>query len=258
MKVVILAGGAGTRMAEETGVKPKPMVEIGGRPILWHIMKLYAAFGVSEFIVCLGYKGHVIKEYFANYHLQSADVTFDFAANTVTHHRSTAEPWKVTLIDTGENTMTGGRIRRVLPYVQQDPYFAMTYGDGVADIAIDREIEFHKAHGRLATIAATHPARRFGSLKIHDGEVTSFREKPDGEGGFVNGGFFILSPDVGRYLASDGDVWEREPLERLAADGELRAYQHTGFWHPMDTLGDKNLLDEKWRSGTPPWKLWQD
>ena len=258
MKVVILAGGAGTRLAEETGVKPKPMVEIGGRPILWHIMKIYGAFGVSEFIICLGYKGHVIKEYFASYYLQSADVTFDLAANTVTHHRSGAEPWKVTLIDTGENTMTGGRIRRVLRYVEDEPYFGLTYGDGVADIAIDKEIEFHREHGRLATVAATVPARRFGSLKIHEGEVTSFREKPDGEGGFVNGGFFVLSPGIGRYLSSDADVWEREPLERLAADGQLRAYQHSGFWHPMDTLGDKNLLEEKWRSGSPAWKVWKD
>lgn len=256
MKVVILAGGYGTRLAEETGVKPKPMVEIGGRPILWHIMKIYGAYGVRDFIICLGYKGEVIKDYFANYFLRSTDVTFDLEKNTATYHRTSAESWRVTLVDTGAETMTGGRIRRILPYVADEPFFGMTYGDGVADLRIDRQVAFHKEHGRLATVTATYPARRFGAMKLSGDAVTSFREKPEAEGGWVNGGFFILSPLIGQYLSADSDIWEREPLEKLAQSDQLRAYQHTGFWHPMDTLGDKHLLEEKWTGGNPPWKVW--
>jgi len=256
MKAVILAGGLGTRLAEETTVRPKPMVEIGGRPLIWHIMKIYGAQGVNDFIICLGYKGYVIKEYFANYFLHMSDVTFDLAENHVEVHRKAAEPWRVTLVDTGDQTQTGGRLKRALPFIGDDPFFAMTYGDGVADIDISAEIAFHKSHGRKATVTAVRPLSRFGALKVEGDRVVSFEEKPEAEGGYINGGFFLLSPSVGEYIAGDSEVWERAPLESLARDGELRAYAHTGFWHPMDTLRDRNFLEQQWLDGRARWKLW--
>jgi glucose-1-phosphate cytidylyltransferase len=256
MKAVILAGGLGSRLSEETTVRPKPMVEIGGRPILWHIMKIYAAHGVSDFIFCLGYKGYCIKEFFANYFLHMSDVTFDLAQNRMEVHREAAEPWRVTLIDTGERTQTGGRLKRVMPHLAGEDVFALTYGDGVADIDIGAELAFHRAHGRLATVAAVRPSKRFGALNLAEDRVTSFREKPDDEGGWINGGFFLLSPKVAELIAGDDTIFEREPLEQLAARNELRAYVHEGFWQPMDTMRDKALLEEAWASGHPPWRVW--
>jgi glucose-1-phosphate cytidylyltransferase len=256
MKVVILAGGLGTRLAEETGVRPKPMVLIGGRPILWHIMKIYSHYGFNDFIVCLGYKGEVIREYFASYFLNSSDVTVDLARNEIEVHRSEAEPWRVTLVNTGERSMTGGRLRRVMPYLDSAPYFALTYGDGLSDIDIKAEVDFHKLHGKLATVAAVRPSRRFGVMTTDGPDVTAFNEKPHGEGGWINGGFFILSPKVADFLHDDADVWEGLPLENLAKLGELRAFHHDGFWHAMDALSDKKFLDDRWHSGAPEWKVW--
>lgn len=256
MKVVILAGGIGTRIAEETHLRPKPMVEIGAKPILWHIMKIYAAQGLTEFIVCLGYKGYLIKEYFANYYLHTSDVTFDIAANAMKVHQTTTEPWKVTLIDTGEATMTGGRLKRVLPYVG-DEEFCLTYGDGVADIDLAALCAFHRDAGTLATITAVRPPGRFGALDLRGDRIRSFQEKPAGDGGWINGGFFVLSPRVGEYIEGDGTSWEREPLERLAREGELSAYRHEGFWYAMDTLRDRTYLEELWSSSQAPWRIWE-
>jgi glucose-1-phosphate cytidylyltransferase len=256
MKVVILAGGMGTRISEETTSRPKPMVEIGGRPIIWHIMKIYSHFGHHDFIICLGYRGYMIKEYFANYFLHMSDVTIDIAENRMEVHRKTAEPWRVTLVDTGEQTQTGGRLKRILRHVDGEEFFALTYGDGVADIDIATEIDFHKTHGCRATVTAVRPAKRFGAIAIDGDRVVSFREKPEDDGGWINGGFFLLSPSVGELLADDQTVWEREPLERLAEKGELRAYIHRGFWHPLDTLRDRNYLEQKWSGGRAPWKTW--
>lgn len=256
MKCIILAGGLGTRLREETARIPKPMVQIGDRPILWHIMKIYSAFGISEFIVCLGYKGYVIKEYFANYHLHVSDAVFDLANGKVEIIQNLGEPWKVTLIDTGRDTMTGGRLQKVLPLVADDDAFCLTYGDGVADIDVGASIDFHRAHGKLATVTAVPPPRRFGQLHVEGSAVTEFSEKPMGEGGVINGGFFVLSPQVGRYLTDSSTVWEHEPLRQLAEDDQLRAYSHHGFWQPMDTLRDMIRLEEMWLSGSAPWKLW--
>lgn len=255
-KAVLLAGGLGTRISEETGTKPKPMIEIGGKPILWHIMKIYAAHGINEFVVCLGYKGYVIKEYFANYFLHMSDVTLDIANNKMEVHSNSAEPWKVTLVETGEDTMIGGRIKRILPYVKDDPYFCLTYGDGVGDVNIKATVELHRKAGRLATVTATQPPGRFGAIRFDGDRVLGFQEKPQGDGGWINGGFFVLSPEVGRYIEGDQTVWEREPMERLAHDEQLSVYFHHGFWQPMDTLRDRNHLEELWRSGKAPWKLW--
>ena len=257
MKAVILAGGLGTRISEETAARPKPMVEIGGKPILWHIMKIYSWHGINDFVVCCGYKGYVIKEYFANYFLHMSDVTFDIQHNRMEVHQQYAEPWKVTLIDTGEETMTGGRLKRVRQYVENDPAFCFTYGDGVSDVNITKLIEFHLQHGKQATLTAAYPPGRFGALDIRaDNRVLSFKEKPKGDGGMINGGFFVLSPKVIDLIANDATTWEREPLEQLAKTGEILAYQHDGFWQPMDTLRDKNHLEELWQSGKAPWKVW--
>jgi glucose-1-phosphate cytidylyltransferase len=256
VKAVILAGGLGTRISEETGSKPKPMIEIGAKPLLWHIMKLYSAHGIDEFVVCLGYRGYVIKEYFANYYLHMGDVTFDMKDNRMEVHQSGAEPWKVTLIDTGPATMTGGRLKRVLPYVNGDE-FCFTYGDGVANVDLTAVIDFHRASGRLATVTAVQPSGRFGALDIDGDAIRRYEEKPKGDGGWINGGFFVLSPEVGRYIDGDDTVWEQEPLMRLAEDDQLRAYRHTGFWHAVDTVRDKSHLQELWDSGDPPWKLWE-
>ena len=255
MKVVILAGGLGTRISEETAIKPKPMIEIGGRPILWHLMKIYAAHGVNEFVICCGYKGYVIKEYFANYFLHMSDVTFDMAGNTMEVHRQKAEPWRVTLVDTGDTTQTGGRLKRVAEYLG-DEDFCMTYGDGVGDIKINEVVAFHKSHGRLATMTATQPPGRFGALGLEGTSVRSFLEKPHGDGGWINGGFFVLSPKVLDLIDGDESIWERKPLEELARTDQLQAYLHQGFWQPMDTLRDKNHLENLWDSGKAPWKLW--
>ncbi len=256
MKAVILAGGYGTRLSEETLVKPKPMVEIGGKPILWHIIKLYSAHGVNEFIICCGYKGYVIKEYFANYFLHMSDVTFDMRHNRMDVHERRAEPWRVTLVDTGEDTLTGGRLKRVEAYVKDEECFCLTYGDGLADINITNEIAFHRAHGKLATVVAVQPPGRYGALDIRKDTVQGFLEKPRGDGGWINGGFFVLSPDVFKYIEGDKTSWEGEPLRTLATDGQLMAYEHRGFWQPMDTLRDKHLLEELWQSGNAPWKVW--
>ena len=256
MKAVILAGGLGTRISEETSIKPKPMVEIGGMPILWHILKLYSAHGVNEFIICCGYKGYVIKEYFANYFLHMSDVTFDMSNNSMQVHQKKAEPWKVTLVDTGEATQTGGRLKRVQEYVGHND-FCMTYGDGVGNIDITSSIEFHKKHNKLATMTATQPPGRFGALELQDTEVKSFLEKPHGDGGWINGGFFVLSPSCIDLIADDSSSWEGEPLSNIAAQGELMAYEHSGFWQPMDTLRDKNHLEELWQSGKALWKVWK-
>ncbi len=256
MKAVILAGGLGTRMSEETSVKPKPMVEIGGKPILWHIMKTYSQHGVNDFIICCGYKGYIIKEYFANYFLHTSDVTFDIKNNKIKVHEQRAEPWTVTLVDTGENTMTGGRLKRVLDYVKNEEAFCFTYGDGVADIDVTKLIGFHKQHGKQATLTSTYPPGRFGALDIQNGRIQQFQEKPKGDGAMINGGFFVLSPKVIERISGDSTTWEQEPLATLANDGELMAYQHNGFWHPMDTLRDKNHLNELWRTGLAPWKIW--
>lgn len=256
MKAVILAGGLGSRISEETTVKPKPMIEIGGKPILWHIMKIYSHYGINEFIICCGYKGYVIKEYFANYFLHMSDVTFDMSDNRMEVHQNHAEPWKVTLVDTGEHSMTGGRLRRVREYLKGEDLFCFTYGDGVADIDIHALIEFHKSQGVDATLTATYPPGRFGALDIQSHKVRSFREKPKGDGGMVNGGFFVLSPKVIDLIDGDATTWEREPLEKLAASGQLAAFPHEGFWQPMDTLRDKMQLEELWQSGNAPWKMW--
>jgi glucose-1-phosphate cytidylyltransferase len=255
MKAVILAGGLGSRISEETGVRPKPMIEIGHKPILWHIMKIYAAHGITEFVVCLGYKGYVIKEYFANYWLHTCDVTFDLAGNSVEVHQTSTEPWKVTLVDTGDDTMTGGRLKRALPYVDGET-FCLTYGDGVADIAIDRLLAFHREQGTIATVTGVQPPGRFGALELEGARVHGFSEKPEGDGGWINGGFFVLEPGVERYLDGDATIWEREPLEGLARDGELSVYQHHGFWQPMDTQRDMRQLQAMWETGRAPWKSW--
>jgi glucose-1-phosphate cytidylyltransferase len=257
MKAVILAGGLGSRISEETNLKPKPMVEIGGKPILWHIMKMYSHYGINDFVICCGYKGYVIKEYFANYFLHMSDVTFDMRNNEMQVHQQYAEPWKVTLVDTGEDSMTGGRLRRVRDYVKDEEDFCFTYGDGVADVDIGKVIAFHKAAGVDATLTATFPPGRFGALDIHDGRVGSFKEKPKGDGGMINGGFFVLKPKVIDLIAGDDTTWEREPLEALSTSGQLAAYQHEGFWQPMDTLRDKNHLEQLWQSGQAPWKVWK-
>ncbi|MBU2896846.1 glucose-1-phosphate cytidylyltransferase [Vibrio hepatarius] len=257
MKAIILAGGLGTRLSEETSLKPKPMVEIGGKPILWHIMKQYSAHGINDFIICCGYKGYVIKEYFANYFLHMSDVTFDMKNNEMKVHRKRAEPWTVTLVDTGDNSMTGGRLGRVSDYLKDEEAFCFTYGDGVGDIDITKTIEFHKSHGKKATLTATYPPGRFGALDMQSGQVMSFKEKPKGDGAMINGGFFVLSPQVLDYINGDDCVWEQYPLNQLALDGELMAYEHHGFWQPMDTLRDKVYLDKLWHSGEAPWKVWE-
>ena len=256
MKAVILAGGLGSRISEETVVRPKPMVEIGGRPILWHIMKIYSAHGINDFIICLGYKGYLIKEYFANYFLHMSDVTLDLAKNDIEVHQNAAEPWKITLIDTGEHSQTGGRLKRIQKFVS-DETFCMTYGDGLADVDVGKLVEFHRREGRFATVTAVQPPGRFGALEVEGVQVSGFVEKPQGEGGWINGGFFVLSPEVFRYIEGDLTLWEREPLQCLATDGQLSAYMHTGFWQPMDTLRHKTVLEELWASGSPPWKVWK-
>jgi glucose-1-phosphate cytidylyltransferase len=256
MKAVILAGGRGTRISEETHLKPKPMIEIGGKPILWHIMKLYSAHGVNEFVICCGYKGYVIKEYFANYFLHMSDVTFDMASNTMDVHQRHAEPWKVTLVDTGDATMTGGRLKRVAPYVLDDEAFCFTYGDGLADIDIAKEIAFHRGHGKAATVMAVQPPGRFGALELSGDRVSDFVEKPSEGGGYINGGFFVLSPSCLSLIEGDASNWEGFPLLELARRGQLMAFEHKGFWRPMDTLRDKMQLEELWASETAPWKVW--
>jgi glucose-1-phosphate cytidylyltransferase len=257
MKVVILAGGLGTRLSEETGVRPKPMVEIGGHPILWHIMKIYSQFGHNDFIVCLGYKGYMIKEFFANYFLHMSDVTIHLAENRMDIHRRTAEPWRVTLVDTGDETQTGGRLKRIMPYLAGEEIFALTYGDGVADIDLAAQLAFHKAHQRKATVTAVRPAKRFGAISLDRDIVTSFNEKQeDDDGGWINGGFFLLTPSVADLIEGDATVWEREPMEQLARSDNLRAFAHRGFWHPMDTLRDKQFLEEQWATGAAKWKVW--
>lgn len=256
MKAVILAGGLGTRLSEETSLRPKPMVEIGGRPILWHIMKIYSSYGVDDFVICCGYKGYVIKEYFANYFLHMSDVSFYMAENRMEVHQKRAEPWNVTLVDTGDDSNTGGRLKRVADYVKDEEAFCFTYGDGVGDVDIAATVAFHRAHGKKATLTATHPPGRFGALDIRGDQVLSFREKPKGDGALINGGFFVLSPRVLDYVDNDFTTWEQEPLMNLAAEGELMAYEHSGFWQPMDTLRDKHLLESLWSSGQAPWKSW--
>lgn len=255
MKAVILAGGLGTRLSEETQVKPKPMVEVGGKPILWHIMKIYSAFGINDFVVCLGYKGYIVKEYFANYALHSADVTFDLAQRSVEYHNNGSEPWRVTLVDTGDQTMTGGRLKRVSRFLQDGP-FCMTYGDGVSDINLGKLLEFHRRSKVKATVSAVQPPGRFGSLSINSEKVDAFVEKPIGDGGWINAGYFVLEPSVLNYIDGDASVWEQEPLERLASEGQLAAFKHYGFWHAMDTLRDCKQLNTMWESGKAPWMLW--
>ncbi|QWD93555.1 glucose-1-phosphate cytidylyltransferase [Polynucleobacter asymbioticus] len=256
MKCVILAGGLGTRISEESASKPKPMIEIGGKPILWHIMKIYSHYGINEFIICCGYKGYVIKEYFANYFLHMSDVTFDMRANSMEVHHQFAEPWKVTLVDTGEDTMTGGRLKRVGNYLKDEELFCFTYGDGVSSINISSLIQFHKEQNVKASLTAVYPPGRFGALDIDNERVTTFKEKPKGDGGLINGGFFVLSPSVLNLLKDDSTVWEQEPLEDLAKSGQMAAYRHEGFWQPMDTLRDKNYLESLWSSGKAPWNCW--
>ncbi|HTQ36222.1 MAG TPA: glucose-1-phosphate cytidylyltransferase [Steroidobacteraceae bacterium] len=256
MKAVILAGGLGTRLNEETAVRPKPMVEIGGRPILWHILKMYSHHGIRDFVICCGYKGYVIKEYFANYFLHMSDVTFDMQHNRMEVHSKRVEPWTVTLVDTGEDSMTGGRLLRVADYVSGEDAFCFTYGDGVSDVDIAASVAFHKSHGKIATVTAVSPPGRFGALDIQRGRVVSFKEKPQGDGAMINGGFFVLSPRALSYLKDDRTLWEQEPLTRLTQDGQLMAYEHRGFWQPMDTLRDKHHLEELWTSGRAPWKKW--
>ena len=255
MKAVLLAGGLGTRISEESASRPKPMIEVGGKPILWHIMKMYSAHGINEFIVCCGYKGYVIKEYFANYFLHQTDVTIDLANNQIEVHHKKSEPWKVTLVDTGEETQTGGRLKRVAEYIDGD--FCMTYGDGVGSVDITALLKFHKSHGKLATMTAVQPPGRFGALEIDGTSIMSFLEKPKGDGGWVNGGFFVLNPKVIELIESDSTVWERRPLEALAKNNQLQSFFHSDFWHPMDTLRDKNYLEELWASGQAPWKNWE-
>ncbi len=256
MKAVILAGGLGTRISEETSVRPKPMVEIGGHPILWHILKIYSQHGIHDFIICLGYKGYIIKEFFANYFLHMADITFHMSENRMEVHGSNSEPWRVTLVDTGDATQTGGRLKRVARYLEDERDFCLTYGDGVADVDIAASLRFHAQHGGLATMTAVQPVARWGALELAGTRVAAFREKPASEGGWVNGGFFVLSTRVIDYIADDRTAWEREPLERLAAEGNLHAYHHDGFWQPMDTLRDRMLLEELWQKGNAPWKSW--
>ena len=256
MKAVVLAGGLGTRITEETSNRPKPMIEIGGKPLLWHILKTYSHHGINDFVICCGYKGYVIKEYFANYFLHMSDVTFDMSKNTMEVHQRNAEPWKVTLVDTGENTMTGGRVKRIADYVKDEEAFCLTYGDGLSDVNITKLLAFHKTQRVKATLTGSTPPGRFGALDINGSMVTSFMEKPRGDGAMINGGFFVLSPDVLHYITDDSTKWELEPLERLAQEGNLAAYQHHGFWQPMDTLRDKIYLEELWQSGKAPWKVW--
>jgi len=256
MKAVILAGGLGTRISEETHLKPKPMIEVGGKPILWHIMKLYSAYGVNEFIICCGYKGYVVKEYFANYFLHMSDVTFDMANNQMQVHEKHAEPWRVTLVDTGEGTMTGGRLKRVAPYVKGEDAFCFTYGDGVADIDVAAQIAYHHKHGKWATITAVQPPGRYGALQMDGLQVSGFTEKPRGDGGLINGGFFVLSPKCIDLIGGDQTTWELGPLAELATLGQLMAFEHRGYWQAMDTLREKNLLEDLWLSGRAPWKVW--
>ena len=256
MKAVILAGGLGTRISEETHLKPKPMIEIGGKPILWHILKMYSAHGVNEFVICCGYKGYIIKEYFANYFLHMSDVTFDMANNHMEVHHKHAEPWRVTLVDTGDDTMTGGRLKRVANFVKGEDAFCFTYGDGVSDLDITASIAFHRQHGKLATVTAVKPPGRYGALQMAGARVQGFTEKPRGDGGLINGGFFVMSPKCIDRIANDGTSWEGDTLTSLAADDQLMAFEHTGFWQPMDTLREKNLLEELWQSGRAPWKMW--
>lgn len=256
MKAVILAGGLGSRLSEETIIKPKPMVEVGGKPILWHIMKHYSVHGINDFIICCGYKGYVIKEYFANYFLYMSDVTFDMRVNQMKVHNMRAEPWNVTLIDTGETAMTGGRLARVKDHIKDDPFFCFTYGDGVSNVNINNVIQFHLAHGKLATLTATYPPGRFGALDLENDVVIRFNEKPHGDGGMINAGFFVLSPKVIDYINGDDCIWEQQPLNTLSEENQLMAYQHSGFWHPMDTLRDKTYLENLWKEGCPPWKTW--
>jgi glucose-1-phosphate cytidylyltransferase len=255
VKAVILAGGLGSRLSEETAVRPKPMVEIGGKPILWHIMKIYAAHGIEDFVICLGYKGYLIKEYFANYYLHTRDVTFDLASGDMQVHRSSTEPWRVTLVDTGEATMTGGRLRRVLPYLGEED-FCFTYGDGVADIDLGELIAFHRKQDALATVTGVQPPGRFGALDVDGERVREFEEKPRGDGAWMNGGFFVLSPEVSRYLIDDSTVWEQEPMRALAREGQLACFRHEGYWQAMDTLRDRNQLEERWSGGDAPWRKW--
>ena len=257
MKAVILAGGLGTRISEETGARPKPMIEVGGRPILWHIMKLYSAHGVSDFVICCGYRGYVIKEYFANYFLHMSDVTFDMTTNSMEVHQRKSEPWRVTLVDTGDATMTGGRLRRVADHVRGEDAFFFTYGDGLADVDLTAELAFHRGHGRMATVLAVQPPGRYGALDMQGSRVAGFTEKPRGDGGLINGGFFVLSPRCIDLVEGDQTSWEGAPLARLAREGQLEAFEHHGFWQPMDTLRDKNQLEELWASGRAPWKVWR-
>jgi glucose-1-phosphate cytidylyltransferase len=256
MKAVILAGGLGTRLSEETGTRPKPMVEIGGRPILWHILKIYSQHGINDFVICCGYKGYLIKEYFANYFLHMSDVTFDMKENRMEVHQSVAEPWQVTLVDTGDDTGTGGRLKRVAKYLQGEDAFCMTYGDGVSNVDVSASIAFHQSHGQLVTVTAVQPPARFGGLQIDGTAISNFQEKPNGEGGWVNGGFFVLSPDVLNEINSEGSMFEREPMQNLTAMKQVQAFFHPGFWQPMDTLRDKQRLEELWASGRAPWKTW--
>ncbi len=256
VKAVILAGGLGTRLSEETHLKPKPMIEIGGRPILWHILKIYSAHGVNDFIICCGHKGYVIKEYFSNYFLHMSDVTFDMANNRTEIHQAGAEPWRVTLVNTGDNTMTGGRLKRVRQYVENERYLCFTYGDGVADVDISALMRFHEAHGKLATVTAVQPPGRYGALETDGTKVTGFMEKPRGDGGWINGGFFVISPKAIDYIDGDTSSWEGDVLHRIAADGQLQVYNHTGFWQAMDTLRDKNQLEDLWQRGDAKWKVW--
>ena len=255
MKVVILAGGLGTRISEESHLKPKPMIEVGGRPILWHIMKYYSHFGLNDFVICAGYKSYVIKEYFMNYFVHNSNITFDLAANSMKVHATEAEPWRVTVVDTGENTMTGGRVKRIKEFIGHED-FCLTYGDGVSDINLHELLDFHKKHGKSATVSAVLPPGRFGRLQLEGSQVTSFQEKPDGDGSHINGGFFVLSPKVLDYIENDETVWEQKPLEQLARDGKLMAFVHNGFWQPMDTLRDKTYLEELWKKGKAPWRKW--
>jgi len=257
MKAVILAGGLGTRLSEETVSKPKPMVEIGGKPILWHIMKIYSYHGINEFIICCGYKGYIIKEYFANYFLHQSDVTFDMNSNEMKIHKKRVEPWKITLVDTGEHTMTGGRVKRIKNFINDGEDFCLTYGDGLANIDIKKLIDFHQKHRKLATVTSVYPPGRFGAVEIKESQVVSFIEKPYGEGGFINGGFFVLNSKALNYVEGDNTIWEKEPLKNLAIDGELMAFKHKEFWQPMDTLREKNYLENLWDSGKAPWKLWK-
>ncbi|NNN23765.1 MULTISPECIES: glucose-1-phosphate cytidylyltransferase [Pseudomonas] len=256
MKAVILAGGLGTRISEESHLKPKPMIEIGGKPIIWHIMKIYSHYGINDFVICLGYKGYVIKEYFANYFLHSSDVTFDMAENRMHIHERHAEPWRVTLVDTGENSGTGGRLRRVRDYLDGES-FCFTYGDGVADIDVGALVAYHRQHGRLATVTAVQPPGRYGALELDGQRVAGFQEKPQGDGGWINGGFFVLEPSVIDYIHNDAISWELEPMRNLARDGQMMSYTHDGFWQPMDTLRDRTLLEDRWRSGEAEWHLWR-